>query len=396
MAIADHASCSPIARSHAIEQLSALRCAATAELLDVIVAADEAEDYRTDGAFEMASWLVASLHVSHATARQWLRVGRALATLPHLRSCFAAAELSWDQIVAATKFATPETDELLARQLPGCTAAEIEDMARERRKRTRRHAQDAHHERRFGWTKDHDLDGYRYSGFLPAVEGEIVNATIELNANQFIKDAETGLMAPFGHRCADAVVDMCRRQLTDEPGPDPSLVVVHVDADVLDGILEGNGTVNGIQVPLDTVHRLLCDSPIEFNVDGPDGTCIGVGRAKRDAPRWLRRRIHRRDHGHCRFPGCGRKIRQVHHVEFWERDKGPTDSWNLAGLCWAHHHLVHEGGWTLKGNADGELIFTSPFGRPFSSRPPPLLPETRLRIHDITGLDLGRPDADAG
>ena len=148
------------------------------------------------------------------------------------------------------------------------------------------------------------------------------------------------------------------------------------------------GRGRGALVDLARLHRLLCDTPIEFSVDGPDGTCVGIGRKDRNPPRWLRRRISRREGGHCRFPGCGRRIRQIHHVRWWHRDAGPTDSWNLVGFCWAHHHLVHEGGWIVEGNADDELTFTSPWGRTLSSRPPPLLPETKQRIHDITGVDL--------
>ena len=120
----------------------------------------------------------------------------------------------------------------------------------------------------------------------------------------------------------------------------------------------------------------------------PTAPAWGSG-AHRNPPRWLRRRIHRRDRDLCRFPGCGRQIRQIHHVRWWHRDGGSTDTCNLVGFCWAHHHLVHEGGWALEGNADGELTFTSPWGRTLSSRPPPLLPETKQRIHDITGLALG-------
>ena len=394
MAVTDHQASSPMARAFAVEQLSALSCATTAEMLDVIAAMDQAEDYRTDGALDMASWLVATLHVGHATARSWVRIAAALTVLPHLRGSFAGAELSFDQIAAATRFATPDTDEMLSHQLLGCSAAEIEDMARERRRRTRRDAQNSHLERRFGWRRDHELDGYRYSGFLPAAEGELVNAVLERAASSIPKDSTSGLWDPFHHRCADAFVDLCRQQHTVDPGPDPALVVVHVDDDVLRGLVEGNGNIGGLQVPLDTVRRLLCDSPVEFTIEGPDGTCIGIARAQHDPPRWLRRRIHRRDQNHCRFPGCGRKIRQIHHIEFWERDHGPTDSWNLVGLCWAHHHLVHEGGWTLKGNADQELVFTSPHGRQRTCRPPPLLDETRTRISDATRLNLGRPGKD--
>jgi hypothetical protein len=73
---------------------------------------------------------------------------------------------------------------------------------------------------------------------------------------------------------------------------------------------------------------------------------------------------------------------------------GPTDSWNLCGLCWEHHHLVHEGGWTIQGNADGELVFTSPTGRALSDRPPPLDREVRRRIADTLGIEPLAPPGD--
>jgi len=388
VAAATYESCSSTSRGHAIEQLGALACATTAEMLEVVVAADHGEDWRVDGALDMASWLTATLKLSHATARAWVRVGHALEALPHLRACFAAGELSWDQIAAATRFATPELDEVLADELLGLSAAQIETLARDRRRRTRRDAQRTGNERHLRWRKDHDLDGYRYSGFLPAVEGELVNACLERRAAQVGKDPVTEVWAPLEQRAADAFVDMARQELTVDPGPDPTIVVVHVDAESLDAE-DGNGSVNGVQVASDTVRRLLCDAKIEGNVEGPDGTCIGIGRVDRNPPRWLRRRIHHRDQHHCRFPGCGRRIRQIHHLEWWERDCGPTDSWNLVGLCWQHHHLVHEGGWTIAGTGDHRLTFISPLGRKLTSRPPPLLPDTRARAQEATGFTFG-------
>lgn len=392
MAVTDFESCLPASRAHAVEQLAALTCATTAQALQVIAIMDRAEDHRLDGALDMASWLVATLHVSVPTARAWVRVARALENLPRLRACFASGRMSFDQIAAATKLATPDTDDVLADQLPGCTAAEIEAMAQQHRRRTRRDAQRTHEQRGLLWRKDPDADGYHYRGFLPGPEAAIVNAALEARAERMGADPATGVWAPFQQRCADALVDVCRQDLTDHPGPDPTMVVVHVDAEVLAGRVAGNGTLDtDVQIPFDTMWRLLCDTTIELNVEGPDGTCIGVGRAQRTPPRWLRRRIHRRDQDLCRFPGCGRKIRQIHHIEWWHRDQGPTDSWNLVGLCWEHHHLVHEGGWTLKGNADQQLTFTSPHGRTLTCRPPPLLPHTRQRIDHITDIEL---DAD--
>jgi hypothetical protein len=89
--------------------------------------------------------------------------------------------------------------------------------------------------------------------------------------------------------------------------------------------------------------------------------------------------------GTCRFPGCGRRIRQRHHIRHWTK-QGPTDACNLVGLCWAHHHLVHEGGWTIEGTPDAELTFISPHGRRCTSRPKPLQPQVRTRARQAAGL----------
>ena len=52
---------------------------------------------------------------------------------------------------------------------------------------------------------------------------------------------------------------------------------------------------------------------------------------------------------------------------------------NLIGLCWWHHHCVHEGGWTITGNPDSEVTFTSPYGRELRSKPKPLRGDVRRR-----------------
>jgi hypothetical protein len=384
-----HRDRTPDERSEAIAQLAALTSAVTAELLDVITAADAEEDWKLDGATAMAPALVALCHVSSSTAREWVRAGLALDQLPHLRNAFASGALSWDQLRPASTYATPSTDAALAEQLPGCTAAQIEDQARRHRKVTRRDAERAAHQRRFGWRHDHETGGFRYSGFLPADAGAIVNAALERHAEAAGPDAETGMWEPFATRCADALVAVATQTLRDDPGPDPTLAVVHVAADVVDGLRDGNGSIAGVQVSRSSVLRFLCDTTIEYSVDGPHGTCIGIGRAGRTIPRWLRRRITHRD-GTCRFPGCERPIRHIHHIVHWSAG-GVTDSWNLGGFCWTHHHLVHEGDWCITGDADRELTFTSPYGRVLSSCPQRLHPEVRRRIARATGLPIRGP-----
>ena len=93
--------------SDAAEQLAALVAAATAELLEVICAIDGKESWRDDGATSTTAWVVAMLRVSHTTAREWVRVGRSLDALPHVRQAYSEGMLSWDQVRPATVLSHP-------------------------------------------------------------------------------------------------------------------------------------------------------------------------------------------------------------------------------------------------------------------------------------------------
>src|SRR5690606_7577983 len=126
--------------------------------------------------------------------------------------------------------------------------------------------------------------------------------------------------------------------------------------------------------------RLLCDAPVECALHDGSGRTVGIGRARRTVPGWLARQVRRRDTT-CRFPGCERPIRQIHHIRHWARG-GPTDLDNLVGLCWHHHDLVHDGGWRIEGDPEAELTFESPTGRRVGSRPQPLRPEVRYLLGD--------------
>jgi len=72
-----------------------------------------------------------------------------------------------------------------------------------------------------------------------------------------------------------------------------------------------------------------------------------VGRAERTAPPRLRRALDLRDGG-CVAPGCDVDPSrcEAHHVQHWTHGGG-TDLDNMALVYRRHHHLVHEGGWTL-------------------------------------------------
>lgn len=381
----DYSSLSPAERTDAIGEMAGLMSALEAELGSLVVAADTAGDWQTDGATSMAAWLVARCAWSPGHARDVMRVATALEKLPALRGALASGAVSWEQIRPATRFATPDTDAALARDLPGWSVTQVEALARQHTPKTTPDATEAHARRALHWRPDHHTGGFHYRGFLPTDMAAAVNEMIDGLAEGAGPDPTTGGWDHLATRRADALHHLATGETT------TTLVVMHVDAEVVAGTAHGNGLINDVSVCRDTVLRHLCDTAITHTVEGPDGTCVGIGRRTQAIPRWLRRTITHRDRT-CRFPGCDRRIRHIHHIAHWTRHTGPTDSHNLLATCWKHHHDLHEGGWHATGNANQEVTFTSPTGRQLHSRRQPIRPSTQQRAATTLGLPLDNED----
>jgi hypothetical protein len=133
----------------------------------------------------------------------------------------------------------------------------------------------------------------------------------------------------------------------------------------LPGELERDGLISP-----GTVRRMACDATIALAIDDDVGHTMYEGRGRRWPTDSQRREIMRRDR-HCRFPGCTNvTFTNVHHIVPWKAG-GRTDLDMLALLCAHHHHRVHSKGWTMSGDANGELTFVPPTGRAMTSRPSP-------------------------
>jgi len=121
------------------------------------------------------------------------------------------------------------------------------------------------------------------------------------------------------------------------------------------------------------------------------GNVVEVGARTRTIPPALRRALHHRDGG-CRFPGCGLRFGQGHHIRHWAHG-GSTTLWNLALLCRRHHRAVHEEGYRVDRELDGTLSFRRPDGRLLPAVPPPAaVPDGPIEVlrarHDAQGLHI--------
>ena len=104
----------------------------------------------------------------------------------------------------------------------------------------------------------------------------------------------------------------------------------------------GNCTLDGTRVSAETCRRLACDAALVVMRHAPDGSVLDVGRRTRAISPALRRALDHRDGG-CRFPGCGLKLCDGHHVEHWA-DGGETKLGNTLLLCRRHHRAVQRRG----------------------------------------------------
>ncbi len=120
---------------------------------------------------------------------------------------------------------------------------------------------------------------------------------------------------------------------------------------------------DGTPIPLSTMRRMLCDCNILPVVLSGTGEAMDVGRAKRTATRPQRRAL-RAMHRTCAHPDCTVPFAhcRIHHIRWWWNHLGPTNLDNLIPLCERHHHLVHEGGWTLTMTPDRVATWTRPDG----------------------------------
>ena len=369
--------CSEEELGEAIDQLHAVEVAARAQLMRVVSEFDRRQAWTADGCGSMDAWLVARLGVSFGTARQVVDVARRLKRLPALAAVAAEGKLSWDQLRFASELARPDTDELMAESAPAMTVAALARAAR--------FAKPPKPDPGTGrgvTVRPNEAEGWgRIVAELPLDEFDTVVRALSRIAEGAPRDPETGLFEPFAARCADALVELASARLAGDGDADRATTVVHVDLGVLAG---GDGLAEleaGAALAAETARRLACDSHIQWVLDDHRGCALGVGRRSRRVPAWMMRLIRFRDR-HCRFPGC-RRTRWVHahHVEFWGRG-GPTDLANLVLLCHRHHRLVHEGGWSVTGDPDGEIQFARPDHTPLRSTPPGLRPDVRYRLFE--------------
>ncbi|MEE8405882.1 MAG: DUF222 domain-containing protein [Acidimicrobiia bacterium] len=288
------------------DQFGGLHAASAAELCVLIQAADVSQTWMRDGARSLSDWVSVRLGVRHETAGQLVRVARRLSDLPVLAERFASGDLSLDQVDAISRMATADTEAGLIEEALGLSNALLDRKARRANPPSREDEREAHRVRALWIQRTLDGASGRLTAHLPHLDLEIVETAIRDRADKIGPDPQTGLFDAYSQRMADGLVQVCATT-GDQTTTSPPQIVIHADLDALTTIDSGVTELgSGALIPNETARRLACDCVVETVVT--DGSqIIGVGRNSRTVPGWLRRLVHHRDGGACRFHGCGNK-----------------------------------------------------------------------------------------
>ncbi|MGY1814253.1 DUF222 domain-containing protein [Blastococcus sp. SYSU D00820] len=388
--------------------------AATAAWLALVAEFDRREGWGAIGVRSCAHWLSWQCGLSPGSAREHVRVARALTVLPQTRAAFAGGRLSFSKVRALTRVADPATEGELLQLAHEASAAQVERVVRqwrrsdrtdeqERRERNRREQEESSGEsearrvaleRRFDSWWDDDgmlhvrmcLDAEEGAAFLAGVESLVERdarrerAAAQRAAGRTASDApapdratsddEAGLVdareRATARRCAAVARLASAAAAADRQAGDPPRreVVVHVDAAVLaDDAAAGRAYLEGgPALRPATVRRMLCEATVVSMVERGREP-LALGRARRFASRAQRRALFARDGG-CARPGCHeRRVERLHahHLRHWLFG-GRTDLDNLVLLCDTDHGLAHDQDLVLT-RRDGRLIATTPDGR---------------------------------
>jgi hypothetical protein len=333
---------------------------------------DERHGYEGDGMQSCAHWLVWRCGFAMGTAKEKVRVARALRVMPKIREAMQRGALSYCMVRAITRGDTAESEETLLKIAQEGTVSHVEKTLRLRRRgqgTEELERQNARHASRYLQMYVAEDGCLVLNGILSPEQGARVRAAL-LAGEEALREAQgdsgDSCETPHVARCADALEWMAERALAGGQAPlsggERHLVHVHVDEQVLrDSTAEGRCEIEEHSaIAPATVKRLCCDGSLIAVVEDAAGRPLSIGRKTRAVPVPLRRAVEMRDGG-CRFPGCcNTRYVDAHHIRHWIHG-GETKLENLVLLCRRHHRFLHEYGYRAV-REDGRVRFERPDG----------------------------------
>jgi len=351
-----------------------------------------------DGHSHAVPWLVSKCGMSRSTAKEKLRVAHEMSRRPAIREAFLSGELPYSKVRLITRVerGDEEVDAKFVAHAKEDSFPVLEGRVKRWQMRADQDKQPRDLSDRFGVFRqqgfcggtgrliieaaDEDLDRIvnaidAYLDFLfhngqpeePVEKAPLEPPTdVDLCETSAVDEAPLEPSRTFPQRRLDALLDLVEEIALvrdDQLDPERAAIGVTVDYDDLISRVGGANLDSGAVVSGEAVRRLACDAAIHRIVVKGTSEVLDVGRKTRTWNQAQRRAIRARHGYRCAAHGCDRRITQIHHIQWWENG-GTTCIDNGVPVCLHHHHLLHEGGWSLTWDASTGIVeFSGPRGQ---------------------------------
>ncbi len=343
--------------------------AGEARLMAYIGELDERRAWAVDGILSCVHWLSWRLGMGPNAAGERVRVARALRNLPAISAAFGEGRLSYSQVRAISRVATPDTETDYIGMARHATGNQLERLVR-------------------GVQRARTLRDRRVADKAAAAEGrEPEPQRIQLSS-RYNEDGDLCITIKAG--AADgavllAAIEAARTDLSAERIDEPTQQVSAGEGllQLARAYLNHRAATQPARARKDRSQLIVQLDPRSGWSRLPDGEllppgCLQLtvhdqGRSARHPSQALRDLLGAVDGERCRYPSCTRRRKlHAHHLLAWQRG-GRTDLANLILLCARHHEtVIHSEGVRLKLDpVTRTLTVTTADGRPVPHRHDP-------------------------
>jgi hypothetical protein len=303
-----------------------------------LVRAEQLKLYSFFGFVNLYEYMERVLGYGPHTARERMRVARALSTLPETAAALAGGHLTYSGVRELTRVATAETESAWLAAATGLAANQIESLV-----------------------ANHRLGDRPEDPTVPDLRPRVVRIELPPEVYALWRQARMVVAGDRGTEISDAdfIETICRSVIAPGSGEQgPAHQIAYQQCPDCRRATQ-NGAGREIDVGPEVLERASCDAKVLGLVDptNPERGYASV------TPR-MREQVFARDHHRCTVPGC-RSARNldVHHIEYQSHGGGHEKS-NLTILCSGHHAALHNGLLAVEGRAPYELKYRWTYGPP--------------------------------
>lgn len=282
-------------------------------------------------------------YVPH-TARERLRVARAVAGMPRIAAELSRGAITYSHVRELSRVATPETEDAWLAAIAGRTSGQVQELV-----------------------AGHSYGDLPTDPVRPDLRPRVVRLELRPEAFAAWREVQKAVAEELGREICDSdVIGILARTYLVPGDARPAYQLAYRQCpDCQRATMNGAG--RQIDVEPEVIERVACDARLIGDLDAAQPE-----RANQSVTPRMREQVFARDGHRCRVPGCrSSRNLDVHHLVH-QADGGTHELSNLLLMCSGHHVAHHAGLLEITQDALG-VHFRWPYERP---EPVPIYEQT--------------------